>query len=129
MPTFRFPFFYNPNYYNRFRPSPQYFPKGDGAAHANYCANNKPACNNVSSVNNQCSDITNVSPTKPDINKCSSQDVKNNSSSNDDDYFFELFGLKLYFDDVLLICLIFFLYEEGVQDQELFLSLILLLLS
>lgn len=47
----------------------------------------------------------------------------------DDEYFFEIFGLKLYFDDVLLICLLFFLYEEGVKDQELFISLILLLLS
>ena len=44
-------------------------------------------------------------------------------------YFFELFGLKLYFDDILLICLIFFLYQEGVKDDELFISLILLLLS
>ena len=42
---------------------------------------------------------------------------------------FEIFGLKLYFDDILLICLIFFLYNEGVKDQYLFISLILLLLS
>lgn len=55
---------------------------------------------------------------------------KNESSTYDsDEYFFELFGLKLYFDDVLLICLLFFLYQEGVKDQELFISLILLLLS
>lgn len=42
---------------------------------------------------------------------------------------FEIFGIKLYFDDILLICLIFFLYTEGVQDQYLFIALILLLLS
>lgn len=42
---------------------------------------------------------------------------------------FEIFGLKLYFDDLLLICLIFFLYNEGVKDQFLFIALILLLLS
>ncbi len=52
-----------------------------------------------------------------------------NSSQKNENYFFELFGLKLYFDDVLLICLIFFLYQEGVKDEELFISLILLLLS
>lgn len=46
-----------------------------------------------------------------------------------EDYFFEIFGLILYFDDILIICLLFFLYEEGVKDQELFISLILLLLS
>lgn len=42
---------------------------------------------------------------------------------------FEIFGIKLYFDDILLIALIFFLYDEGVQDNMLFIALILLLLS
>lgn len=42
---------------------------------------------------------------------------------------FEIFGIKLFFDDLLLISLIFFLYSEGVQDQSLFIALILLLLS
>lgn len=42
---------------------------------------------------------------------------------------FEVFGIKLFFDDILLISLIFFLYSEGVKDQSLFISLILLLLS
>ena len=56
-------------------------------------------------------------------------ETKKNNSKNNDDYFFELFGLKLYFDDILLICLILFLYQENVKDEELFISLILLLLS
>lgn len=43
--------------------------------------------------------------------------------------YFEIFGLHLYFDDILIICLLFFLYQEGVQDQSLFLCLILLLLT
>lgn len=47
----------------------------------------------------------------------------------DEQPLFEIFGIKLYFDDILLICLIFFLYNEGVQDQYLFIALILLLLS
>lgn len=42
---------------------------------------------------------------------------------------FELFGIKLFFDDILLISLIFFLYNEGVKDRSLFIALILLLLS
>ena len=33
------------------------------------------------------------------------------------------------FDDILLIAIIFFLYNEGVKDQSLFIVLILLLLS
>ena len=42
---------------------------------------------------------------------------------------FEIFGIKLYFDDILLVCLLLFLYEEGADDPWLFISLILLLLS
>ena len=42
---------------------------------------------------------------------------------------FQLFGITLYFDDILLIFLLLFLYNEGVKDQFLFISLILLLLS
>lgn len=51
-----------------------------------------------------------------------------NNFDNSKDYF-EILGLKLYSDDLLLLCLIFFLYNEGVKDQFLFISLILLLLS
>lgn len=42
---------------------------------------------------------------------------------------FEIFGIKLFFDDILIIALLFFLYEEGVRDNLLFISLILILLS
>ena len=38
-------------------------------------------------------------------------------------------GLKIYQDDLLLIALIFFLYSEDVCDPELFIALILLLIS
>ena len=43
--------------------------------------------------------------------------------------FFEIFGLKLYFDDIIIICILFFLYNEKVKDDELFICLILLLIS
>ena len=42
---------------------------------------------------------------------------------------FEILGIRLFYDDILLICLIFFLYSEGIQDTYLFLALVLLLLS
>lgn len=58
--------------------------------------------------------------------KIDNEEEQNRSSDN---AIFELFGIKLHFDDILLICLIFFLYDEGVQDQYLFIALILLLLS
>lgn len=52
-----------------------------------------------------------------------------NYEKNSNTNYFEILGLKLYSDDLLLICLIFFLYNEGVKDQFLFIALILLLLS
>jgi len=54
---------------------------------------------------------------------------KNKSNKYNDDYLFDLFGLKIYNDDILLVSLIYFLYSEGVKDDGLFLVLILLLLS
>ena len=66
----------------------------------------------------------------PAIDSCSFDfENKKNKSSNNNDYLFDLFGLKIYTDDVLLVSLIYFLYSEGVKDEGLFIVLILLLLS
>lgn len=46
-----------------------------------------------------------------------------------DPVWLDLFGIKLYFDDVLILSLLFFLYNEEVKDEGLFLALILLLIS
>lgn len=46
-----------------------------------------------------------------------------------DEPVFEILGLQLFYDDILLICLIFFLYLEGIKDYYLFLVLILILLT
>ena len=49
--------------------------------------------------------------------------------SDNNSQVFNIMGITLYFDDILIVCLLFFLYSEGVQDEMLFISLILLLLS
>ncbi len=104
MPPFHFPYYFNTNFrrnhYYKSHLSPT------------------QSSNSYSSLQNINSNL-NIPP----------DNKKNNSKSNYDNYFFELFGIKLYFDDVLLISLLFFLYEEGVKDNELFFSLVLLLLS
>ena len=41
----------------------------------------------------------------------------------------EISGIELYLDDIIILGLLFFLYKEDVQDEMLFLSLILLLLT
>ena len=41
----------------------------------------------------------------------------------------EFMGINLYCDDILILILLFILYKEGVKDEMLYISLILLLLS
>lgn len=50
-------------------------------------------------------------------------------SSNINEPIIEIFGINLYLDDLIILSILFFLYKEGVQDELLFISLILLLLS
>lgn len=64
----------------------------------------------------------------PDLKK-SASNPQRRKHEDEAEPLFEIFGLQLYYDDILLICLIFFLYQEGVQDEYLFIALILLLLS
>lgn len=56
-------------------------------------------------------------------------DICNDFSSYDEEQYFEIFGIKLHFDDLLIIALLFFLYQEDVKDTYLYIALILLLLS
>ena len=45
--------------------------------------------------------------------------VRNEFENN----YIEILGIKLYFDDLLIICLILCLYNEGVKDQFLFIQI------
>lgn len=103
-----FPFFYN-NYKYRY-PSTL----NNSFYHKN-SSFNTPENTTKNTINNNC---------------CEIEDKKKTSESIDaSEAFFELFGLKLYFDDVLIICILFFLYTEKVKNDELFICLILLLLT
>lgn len=100
---FRPPFF-SPYYYRNNR---------------NYYRQNRVNKDNSNKINSEKLEF----PKKEEKNqKCSGVKTSNEP-------IFELFGIQLFFDDILLISLIFFLYNEGVQDQFLFIALILLLLS
>ena len=58
------------------------------------------------------------------------KNTDNNEQNNKDEReFFEIFGIRLYFDDILILCLLYFLYKEDVHDEMLFFALILLLIS
>ena len=104
---FNLPYFFKPNY--RYNYYPSQFNK-------NYINNNLKQQENL---------YTSPNEKKTEDSKAEQE----NRSSESSECLFEIFGLKLYFDDVLIMCLLYFLYTEGVQDQELFICLILLLLS
>ena len=48
---------------------------------------------------------------------------------NKNEHVLEILGYKLYLDDIILLGLLFLFYTENVQDDMLFLILILLLLT
>ena len=52
-----------------------------------------------------------------------------NGFMNSDECVFELFGIKLFLDDIIIICILFFLYQENVKDEMLYIILIMLLSS
>ena len=104
MPYYRYynPYNRNPYFYNNYRPA--------------YRTSFTPA-----SV---------VGPPPAPDKDCSKTDKRSNFlPQNDENVWFDLFGIKLYFDDVLILSLLFFLYKEEVKDEGLFLALVLLLIS
>ena len=50
-------------------------------------------------------------------------------SRKNEQQLFEILGIKIYFDDVLILSILLFLYQEKIQDEFLFIALILLLVG
>lgn len=64
------------------------------------------------------------------LNSCKiDNETKRHNSVSEDKPIFNLGGLKIYFDDMLLLGVLFFLYSEDVNDPELFIAILLLLIS
>ena len=134
---YNFPFF--PHFYPNFnRNYPQNSSKYVNNAiyhtnHYNSTNNNSHKIRNIIDYNKKNMQASSVNFHKNiDDNNSSSQRKMNKEEERcleNTDTIFEIFGIKLHFDDILLICLIFFLYNEGVKDEFLFIALILLLLS
>ena len=49
--------------------------------------------------------------------------------SNTDQAIFEILGIKLYLDDLIILGILFFLYQQNVKDEMLYIILFLLLFS
>lgn len=107
MMTPSFPFFRPPMYYN---------------SYYNHTSSNNLSHSTPYTYNNHSSNNKTEKP--HDL----PQHEKKPTRDSDDQYF-EIFGIRLYFDDILILCLLFFLYKEEVHDQLLFIALLLLLLS
>ncbi len=67
--------------------------------------------------------------TTSNLEKTSSTEHDNRKLKSSDTVWLDLFGIKLYFDDVLILSLLYFLYKEDVKDEGLFLALVMLLIS
>lgn len=104
------------------------FSNGKNASCMNNNFNNKKQSTCFNNDFNCKKTNTNMNNTA-DCNCCNNFDVCNEFNSYDEEQCFEIFGIKLHFDDLLIIALLFFLYQEDVKDTYLYIALILLLLS
>ena len=130
---FNFPFYpyhhsrYYPfNTYNRYSKSNYYNNVDNYKDQTNITRNNKNVKNDKPLQNNQNTKKSKKFNETIEFSKDSNYEKRN---YQDNSAIIEIFGLKLYYDDILLICLIFFLYNEGIKDDSLFTILVLLLLS
>lgn len=119
---FRYPSFGMP-YFNRYSRYGYQYPSHNNLMHYH----NK----NLKTKHEEVKNTVNSIITK---NNCENKSQKTNDSCKDKPTYsetplFNMFGINLYFDDILLICLILFLYDEGVDDEWLYIVLILLLLG
>ncbi len=94
---------------------PRYFPPFQYYNHFNY----RPSHHQYEHISPQVQISDSLETSK---NSC-------NNADNDIPVWLDIFGIKLYFDDVLILSLLFFLYEEQVKDEFLFLILLLLLIT
>lgn len=114
MPIFQY---YNPYrkpyYYNNYRPNyNRNFTSTNLSNYAQNISNNNLTFENNDTIENNVNKNENRSKTNPN-----------------EEVWLDILGIKLYFDDVLILSLLFFLYQEEVKDEGLFLALILLLIS
>ena len=85
----------------------------------NNTLNNKVETNTMDKIQNKSSRYTGFGPIH----------FQNPFSMNNEEPIIEILGISLYLDDLIILGLLFFLYQEGVKDYMLYLILILLLLN
>ena len=126
-PFFRFPYFkkYHTNYYNTVSSNINNYRYSDYISSRNPSSNKSTTINNITSNEQEKKASTRNYPSGFSF----LYNFLHQEDRNEDEWCLDFLGIKLYYDDILLISLIYFLYKEEVKDHYLFVSLILLLLS
>lgn len=83
-------------------------------------------CNNSDNFINDTNNFNFINYTKNNTEKIDFSCDNNYYSDNE---CFNIFGLSLHIDDLLILALLFFLYKEGSDDIYLYIVLFILLLS
>lgn len=126
MPFFGFPYY--KNYYSR-----AYFPRKNMNYRSSKYGNVEQYKVNSSSFDEEQLNINRKmfnDEKNSTTNNFSSTIHDNSRSCNDNSQaFINIFGMDLYSDDILILCILLSLYLEGVKDEMLFISLLLLLIS
>lgn len=126
-----FPFFgfpYNRYYYNNYRGTYPHFNNNSNTNSVSF-ATMKNEAKSLEHVDNFSNSVNSTDSTNLTDSTNNKNSENRKISSNIDEPIFEILGISLYLDDIIILCLLFFLYTEGVQDELLFIVLILLLLS
>ena len=124
-----FPFSYR-NYYNMYYPRNNKFSSQNSLQNENQSQKLENKENEIESVNLQTTKRSFRHKKKSSkYNPFANFNFSPLFSSSLEEPILEILGMNLYLDDLIIIGLLFFLYTEGVQDEILFIILILLLLS
>lgn len=126
---FHYPYLGFP-YYNRYSRYGYRYPNPTFSSTCNSSCSANTTKNKDSNISRNQTKQNNYCNNNPKVKSCDcSTNMKKEDSCYNENPVFQIFGINLYSDDILLLGLIFFLYQEGVKDQSLFISLFLLLLS
>lgn len=91
--------------------------------------NNKSINNSERNHHSKTVQAENNSNSNSNLNLFGLINVKNPLFSDLNEPVLEVLGMSFYLDDLIILGLLFFLYIEGVQDEMLYISLLLLLLG
>ena len=63
------------------------------------------------------------------IYKSASNNEKRFLNNFNNNPIFNIFGFDIYLDDIIILCILYSMYMDGIKDQNLFIALVLLLFS